>query len=162
MRRLANLGFAAVLFLLGSCAEAPDKPETPLLVSMVKLIMSPEDFENQYISVAGFLSKRGSRLYLSEEHLGVLDESSSIHVRIAYRDSDISELGDAETGCEHQFLRVTGFFRRVEPKEHERYFGRHELVDVYSLARIKDERKPGPTRVSCWCNPDANPYPYDY
>ena len=162
MRRLAILGLAVILFLLGSCSETPEKSETPLLVSMVKLLVSPEEFENQYISVAGFLSKRDTRLYLSEEHLGVLDVSSSIHVRIAYRDSDKSESGFAQTGCEHQFLRITGFFRRVQSEERSKYFYGHALVDVYSLARIKDERKPGPTRVSCWYNPDANPFPYDY
>jgi len=161
MRRLATLGPAVVLFMLGSCAGTPEKPETPLLVSMVKLLVSPEEFENQYISVAGFLSKRGTRLYLSEEHLGVLDVSSSIHVRIAYRDSDKSESGVAQTGCEHQFLRISGFFKRVQSDKHSEYFYGHILVDVYSLAQIKDERKPGPTRLSCWYNPAANPFPYD-
>lgn len=162
MRLSGNLGLAAILLLLGSCAHTPEKPETPRLVSMIKLIISPGEFENQYISVAGFLSERDYRLYLSEEHLGVLDASSSVHVRIAYRESDTSGSGDAETGCEHQFLRVTGLFKRVEHEESSEFLNNHALVDVYSLGRIKDEREPGPTRVSCWYNPDANPFPHDY
>ena len=133
------------------CAMPTAAVVVPDNVSLIQLLVNPDQYKGKVISVAGFLSAFGNELYLTENHYQLVDGASSIGVGIAYGDEDVSRSTYLATGCENQYVRVDGTFGEFG-------WAGYAITYVYQIYEQRDLPAPGPPRVLCWENTGENPF----
>lgn len=91
-----------------SCGSA-EADEGAVPVSLVQLLIAPENFSGKQVQVVGFLQKKPTlQLFLTEDHATSLDIQSSVAV------SDDSPDGSlTQSDCLDHYVRVTGRFDRL-------------------------------------------------
>jgi len=122
--------FTLLLLAIGS-KSAPSSteglaslPHAQYLVSLVDLIVRPEEFKkgDAFIQVSGFLGKRATLyLFLTEEHEQIDDTASAVPFHL-----DDSEQGLASSNCVGRFVSVIGQFKRDRSGQ----FGLSHIVQV--------------------------------
>lgn len=109
-------GILAFILAAGAAAE-PDSDPT-LVVPMVKLLVDPEGYVGQRISVFGY--SMGITLHLTEDHARYIDPVSQVWI------NDHTE-GEIYNDCGERYVRVEGRL--------ERHQGTYILTD---LSRVWD------------------------
>jgi hypothetical protein len=151
MRKVGKSILNAIFIAPIGCTTQSAGPPVPDNVSLIQLLTFPQRYTGTVVSVAGFLTELGDELYLTEEHRSLVDGASAIHVSIAYKDDEISDTTVFATGCENQYARVDGRFVK-------HYDGSYGIIDVFEIAEPRQFPGPGPGRLSCWRNAEADPF----
>lgn len=102
---LPTLAAGALFSVLFLPISAPSADEEPLVyISLVNLLVQPENVPSHRIAVVGYLSNVGSPyLYLTEAHAAFLDMASGIKV--------IRSLGSGSfDGCVDRYVQVVGHY----------------------------------------------------
>ncbi len=137
-----------VLFLSSSLlADDPCVDDPIYYVSLVQLITEPSRFVGHRVSATGFLRDDGSAIFLTEDHANFDDVASSVFVSISYGPKDISETGIAKTGCESNFVRVSGRFEENTP-------GEFMITQIQRILEF-DPNAELEKNPLCWANPDG-------
>jgi TPR repeat protein len=75
------LAFWALSFTTYGAEKAQEFEEPILNVSLIKLIMNPENYLGHYVQVFGYANSFESALYLTKDHAEMRDHMSSIDIR---------------------------------------------------------------------------------
>lgn len=135
-----SVGWTKVLFVcllgapLGLLAEATDsqgKAESrdgPYLVSLVRLIATPEKFAGLRVQVIGYLGKP-LQLYLTEKHAEVEDFWSGIEIFDPSEDGSLTR-----SSCVGNWVKVTGTLYRRQNGLYALWpVERVQLLDSYGI-----------------------------
>jgi hypothetical protein len=96
-------------------------------VSLISLIVKPEEYLGKNITVMGYL--RDSQLYLNESSAEFSDIPSSIDV------IDDTKGGDIITSCNNRYVAVFGKFNKHQ-----------ETYEIKDIVRVRDAK----TVKRCW------------
>ena len=127
--------FAYVVFL-GGCGSGDTIP------SLVKVIDNPKAFDNQYVSVHGYLGGINLALYITKDHELMGDHSSSISVvNLSYKGSSISEY------CSYKYAIVEGIVKKKKtaPIFNINQVGFYQIQDLRRIMVFN-----GGNLVQCW------------
>jgi hypothetical protein len=143
-----SLGF--LLGISSGCVINAADQAQPQNVSLVQLLASPNNYQGKYVSVAGFLDEYGYQLFLTKDHRLIEDSSSAVFVGIKYKEGERQEATEMATGCENEYVRISGRFASIG-------YGYYAVYDVFRIAKSKNKPGPGPTWLGCWENSAADP-----
>jgi len=145
---MAISGFAVMILTAFGCAETPPLPDGPIDVSLEDLWTSPNEYEGEYVVVTGQL--RGRDYLFFESVVTTNNIKPVIYVRPDFRNADNRDASAATADCENQLVRAYGHFRKWSQYE-------SLISGVYLIVKIK-HRAPGPNDITCWSNPNADPW----
>ena len=137
-------------------ADEPEELSATLDVALVQVLANPEDYVDRVITVAGFLNNRGTHLFLTKEHRALDDYASAIYVCTDCDNDDAPNSRHVRTGCENQYVSMTGLFSRGVHPLHSMKPSPYWMASIHRIVGARDVEQPyWVPKKTCWINPNV-------